>query len=146
MNVERVNDQIISRPASVAGFDGVGCVVLSADPRFSKGRTVRLDFADQAICGIHSCQHRRGPRARKYANVHSVSSHRARVTEGARNPSYADRECRLERWQGDRLAHRTMRGAWKDDSISHSLSAATGCDVTMLLLFATRHSPFAGER
>src|SRR5262245_33859226 len=98
MNVERVNDQILSGPAGVAGFHDVGCVVLQVEPRFSEGRAVRPDLANPTIRDIDSRQYRGGTWTREYANVHSVSSYRTGFSERTGNASDAGRESRLERW------------------------------------------------
>jgi hypothetical protein len=126
MTVERAANQVLSRPASLAGFDDARRAVLPAREDSAQGRDVRPVDADQAICRIDPSQHCIRVRARKYAQLYPVSSHCPRLAEGVGNAFAAGRTPRLFGSRRRGAGARAMRAAGQNAAFLHPLASAPG--------------------
>src|SRR5712692_7708221 len=154
MGIEQSSDQFLPGPASMAGFHGVGGVVLSANPQLPEGRDVWVDVSNQAIGRFRSVQYRGGSWTGNYAEFHSIPPHRPRIAEGV-GDAFVARGADRHGGQSDyRRAHGTVRGFGKNASVAHSLLATKRTRVASsewridvaqnsARLLATRYSLFA---
>jgi len=160
MCIGRCSDQVLPGPAGMAGFHGIGRVMLSAYPQPSEGRDVWVDVPNPAGCRFGSSKYRGGAWTGKYAELHSIPPRRPRIAEGAGNAFAACREGRLGRESGYRRACITVRSGRKNAPLAHSLAATKRWRIAMgdwqsanseeprmntatRSLFAIRHSLFA---
>ena len=156
-HVER-NNQFVSGSTSVAGFYGADGGVLSADAWVSEGRDLRIDIADQALRRLGSGEYRRGAWTREYKKLHSISSDRSRLSEGAGDASFNCGEDRHSCQSGCQSSDAEMRRSWKNAPCSHPIVTKqkhrVNCEfpvnfiavrtANFYSLFAIRYSRLAG--
>jgi hypothetical protein len=152
MSVDRFSNQFLPGPAGMAAFHGIGRVMLPAHPRFSKGRDVWVDIANQAFCRFCSCEYRGRSWTGKYPKLHSIPPHRPRIIKGAGDTSTARREDGHGPQSGHRCPNGAMREPCKNASIAYSIAAekrrriANGGSPMVSgrrSPFTTRYSPLA---
>lgn len=78
---ERAADQVLSRPASLAGSHVAGRGLLSADKKISTGRVVRSDIADTTFRGINRCEHCGRPWPGEHRVIRSIPTSGAGLAE-----------------------------------------------------------------
>src|SRR5215831_13457921 len=110
MSVGRIKDQVLSGFARVAGVDGPGRGMLSADPRIPQGGDIRSIVSDQTERILDSRQHCRGTWTGKHTYLCSVSPYRARLAQRAGDPSDAGAEGWGRPQYGRRLLSDAVRG------------------------------------
>ena len=142
MRIERIDNQVVSRSAGMAGGHDAGGGLLSTYPWFSQGGDVRFVVADQAIRRFHSSKYCRGAWAGEYPVFYSVPSDRPGFIEGVGNAFDACGTSRHSRKNRNRPADCIMRNVGTKAKAADPVIAAQGCPKVMAA-FAIRYSPFA---
>ena len=146
MRVERKSDQLLPRPACLAGRHGVGRTLLPADKDISARRAVCDVFADQASGGVNTSQYRGRAWTGKHTVIHSVSSHRARFAQRIGNARTAGRTSWVAEQRASRVANGSLRDAGKKASSAHSITTTEGLNAVTRSSVSIRHSPFTIRR
>src|SRR6185437_4592549 len=142
MNVERSDDKILSRPACLAGGNGVSGAQLPAHSRVPKRGDVRTYCSDPSLGGIDTGEYRGRSRSGEYPIVYPISAYRSGFLERVGDTLTTCGAGRRNDERRDNRANATMRSFGKDDSLAHSIVAGE-CQEALIRMRAIRHSPFA---
>ena len=144
MSVGRIKDQVLSGFARVAGVDGPGRGMLSADPQIPEGGDIRSIVSDQMERILDSRQHCRGTWTRKHTYLCSVSPYIAGLSQGTRDTFDVGSTSEPSERRGRCSVLKTVRRPWENDPVADPFDSAQRKPMTYFyLLFAIRYSLFA---